>query len=234
MMSESLQKKIDASIKLINSAYSIASQNKQDFIEVAYSGGKDSDVILELAKMSGVPYKAIYKCTTIDPPGTIKYVKSKGVEVRMPKLTFFQLVEKHGLPNRFMRFCCGYLKEYFINRYVIIGVRRSESTKRSKIKEPEICRSYQKRKVVHQFLPILEWSNDDVEEFIKERGIQCHPLYYDEFGKNIDDKATANDIVFNFQATAIGVEAGSSHVRAFTELGIGEQGIALAGVRFKF
>ena len=58
--------------------------------------------------------------------------------------------------------------------------------------------------------------------------------YYDKLGKNIDDKATANDIVFNFQATAIGVEAGSSHVRAFTELGIGEQGIALAGVRFKF
>ena len=58
--------------------------------------------------------------------------------------------------------------------------------------------------------------------------------YYDELGKNIDDKATANDIVFNFQATAIGVEAGGSHVRAFTELGIGEQGIALAGVRFKF
>ena len=58
--------------------------------------------------------------------------------------------------------------------------------------------------------------------------------YYDELGKNIDDKATANDIVFNFQATAIGVEAGSSHVRAFTEFGIGEQGIALAGVRYKF
>ena len=58
--------------------------------------------------------------------------------------------------------------------------------------------------------------------------------YYDELGKNIDDKATANDIVFNFQATAIGIEAGSSHVRAFTEFGIGEQGIALAGVRYKF
>ena len=58
--------------------------------------------------------------------------------------------------------------------------------------------------------------------------------YYDELGKTITGKEKANDIVFNFQATAIGVEAGGSHVRAFTEFGIGEQGIALAGVRYKF
>ena len=57
---------------------------------------------------------------------------------------------------------------------------------------------------------------------------------YDELGKNVEDKMTVNDILFNFQATAIGVEAGSSHVRGFTELGLGEQGIALAGVRYKF
>ena len=57
---------------------------------------------------------------------------------------------------------------------------------------------------------------------------------YDELGKNVEDKMTVNDILFNFQATAIGVEAGSSHVRGFAELGLGEQGIALAGVRYKF
>ena len=39
-----------------------------DPIEVSYSGGKDSDVILALTKMAGIPYRAIYKNTTIDPP----------------------------------------------------------------------------------------------------------------------------------------------------------------------
>ena len=30
-----------------------------DPIEVSYSGGKDSDVILALTKMAGIPYRAI-------------------------------------------------------------------------------------------------------------------------------------------------------------------------------
>lgn len=38
---------------------------------------------------------------------------------------------------------------------------------------------------------------------------------------------------FNFQVTGIGVEAGGA-VRGFAELGFGEQGVALVGVRFKF
>ena len=57
---------------------------------------------------------------------------------------------------------------------------------------------------------------------------------YDEVGKKTNEKTTANDLFFNFQASLLGVEAGSQNVRGFVELGIGEQGIALAGVRFKF
>lgn len=61
-----LDRKIDAAIKLLQS---IPTDDGQ--IEVCYSGGKDSDVILELAKMAGINYRAIYKNTTIDPRGTI-------------------------------------------------------------------------------------------------------------------------------------------------------------------
>lgn len=50
----------------------------------------------------------------------------------------------------------------------------------------------------------------------------------------IEDKETVNDLLFNFHASLIGVEAGNQHVRGFAELGVGEQGVALAGVRFKF
>lgn len=38
----------------------------------------------------------------------------------------------------------------------------------------------------------------------------------------------------NFQATFLGIEAGSPYFRGFAELGIGEQGIASIGVRYKF
>ena len=55
-----------------------------------------------------------------------------------------------------------------------------------------------------------------------------------EDGKKTGDKTTARDLMFNFQASFLGVEAGNNHVRGFLELGVGEQGIALAGLRYKF
>ncbi|MBR6282981.1 MAG: hypothetical protein IKR25_01635 [Muribaculaceae bacterium] len=38
----------------------------------------------------------------------------------------------------------------------------------------------------------------------------------------------------NFQASIIGAEVGGRSVRGFVELGFGEQGVGLAGVRFRF
>lgn len=72
-MTEELQQKVERALKLIQSAGADGS-----VVEVSYSGGKDSDVILELARMAGIKYKAIYKNTTIDPPGTIRHVKDVG------------------------------------------------------------------------------------------------------------------------------------------------------------
>ena len=69
-------------------------------IEISYSGGKDSDVILELAKMADIRFEAIYKNTTVDPPGTIKHCRDMGVSILNPKMTFFQLIEKKGFPTR--------------------------------------------------------------------------------------------------------------------------------------
>ena len=172
-MTEGLQKKVDFAIKLLRSI------PQDGDIELSYSGGKDSDVILELTKMAGIPYRAIYKSTTIDPPGTIAHAREMGVEVVRPKMTFFQIIAMRGFPNRMSRFCCSELKEYKICDRAIHGIRRSESRKRAEnYKEPEMCRVYSAKEKVKVYLPILEWTDRDVEEFIKERNIKCHPLYY--------------------------------------------------------
>lgn len=152
-------------------------------IEISYSGGKDSDVILELAKMAGIPFRAIYKNTTIDPPGTIRHVRSKGVEILHPKISFMGLVAKKGIPTRRARFCCSELKEYKVLDRAVQGIRRSESrARKERYKEPEICRVYSKSERVKLYLPILAWTDSDIERFVKEREITCHPLYYDEQG----------------------------------------------------
>lgn len=180
-MTEALQKKVDRAIKLIKSA------SGDDTVEVCYSGGKDSDVILELAKMSGIKYRALYKNTTIDPPGTIKHALEVGAEMVRPKRSFLKIIEMEGMPTRRSRHCCKYLKEYKILDKSIQGVRRSESGARSKRyseDDPVICRIYGRNKKNHVsvILPILSWTDDDVKEFIEERGIKCHPLYYDDKG----------------------------------------------------
>ena len=173
-----LQRKIDLAIKLLQSI-------PQDGpIELSYSGGKDSDVILELAKMSGIPFEAIYKNTTIDPPGTIAHCKENGVTILNPQMTFSQLFETKGMPSRWRRFCCEILKEYKVYDRAIQGIRRCESTARAKrYKEPEYCRVYAKGEKTRIYLPILEWTDADVSQFIQERGIKCAPVYYDEYGQ---------------------------------------------------
>lgn len=171
------EKKVESAIRLLQSI-------PQDGpIEISYSTGKDSDVILELAKMAGIPFVAIYKNTTVDRPGSIPHAKDVGAQIVNPKKTMLQIIEASGWPNRWNRFCCGQLKEYKIYDRAVQGIRKSESTQRAKrYKEPEVCRVYNKKDKARIYLPILEWTNEDVERFIKERGIKCHPHYYDDEG----------------------------------------------------
>lgn len=174
-MDKDLEKKINQAIRLIQSTCA----NKDD-VEVAYSGGKDSDVILQLAKEAGIKFTPRYKNTTIYPPGTIQHCREMGVEILNPKESFFALIKKKGYPSRFRRFCCQVLKEYPTDsNTVIVGVRREESKKREeRYKEPTNCRIYSKQKRVQHILPILYWTKEDVQNFLIDRNIKVHPLYY--------------------------------------------------------
>ena len=171
------ERKVESAIRLLQSI-------PQDGpIEICYSTGKDSDVILELAKMAGIPFEAIYKNTSVDRPGSIAHAKEMGATVLNPKATMLELIEKMGWPSRWMRFCCKALKEYKVYDRAVVGIRKSESVARAKrYKEPEQCRVYSKHEKVRQYFPILEWTSEDVERIIRERHIKCHPHYYDEQG----------------------------------------------------
>ena len=181
MITESLQKKIDQSIRLLQQVYNA---HPDEVIEIAYYGGKDSDVILQLAKEAGIRYEAIYKNTTIDPPGTIRHAQEMGATIIRPKRTFGELIQKKGAPTRFARFCCSELKEYKVRDVAVMGVRKAESAKRAeRYSEPTQCRFYgSKKNHVEAIYPILEWTNEDVSAFLSDRKIKCAPIYYDEDG----------------------------------------------------
>lgn len=188
-MTEQLTKKVERAIKLIQSASKIAKENGQEKIALGYSGGKDSDVMLELTKMSGVPYRAIHFVTTVDPAGTIKHAVDNGCEINRPKMSFLDILKKKGFPSRMNRFCCQILKERYVADYILLGIRADESTKRkARYKEPEQCRVYNAHEKCRQYFPILDWTKHDVLEFINEKSIKLHPLYYKADGSVDVDK----------------------------------------------
>ena len=177
-------KKAEQAIKFIRSFAQIAEKNGE-VVEVAYSGGKDSDVLLHLVRASGIKYVARYKSTTIDPPGTIKHVQEQGdVEILRPKLSFFEVVRTVGMSNGGRRICCRYLKEYPTeSNYVLIGVRAEESTRRkNRYAEPSQCRVFSKAKKVKQGFPLLYWTIEDIKEYVEEKNIKLAPVYEDDRG----------------------------------------------------
>lgn len=107
-----------------------------DSFYVAYSGGKDSDVIRILFALADVPHQLWHNHTTVDAPETVRYIRSiPGINISMPERTMWQLIVHKGLPpTRLMRYCCSSQKERGgEGRFVVTGVRWSESTRRKKI-----------------------------------------------------------------------------------------------------
>lgn len=79
---KTLQDKISDSIALIRKAERLAlALNPERGFHVAFSGGKDSQVLLELVKMAGVKYRAVYNVTTNDPPENVYFIRKHYPEV---------------------------------------------------------------------------------------------------------------------------------------------------------
>ena len=74
---------------------------------VCYSGGKDSIVLEDLARRSGVSY-AVFYTLMHDPPELIKFVRSRPFDINIIKAprNFYQMVETWFPPHRKSRWCC--------------------------------------------------------------------------------------------------------------------------------
>jgi len=155
---------------------------------LAFSGGKDSICIKELADLANVKYDAHYNVTTIDPPELILFIRQYYPDVvfEMPEEPFLKRMTKRGFPQRRRRWCCEEYKERGgEGRFVITGVRREESGGRRY--RPIVHHCYKnayikKGKMVLN--PIIDWMERDVWEFIKKRNLNYCKLY-DEGWKRI-------------------------------------------------
>lgn len=175
----SIHKKIDASKRFLHSVIE-AYQKTDKGVYLANSGGKDSLVCYTLLKEIGADCPVIHSNTTIDPPGTLSYIREMmpETEILQPEESFFQLVTRKMLPSRLNRYCCQILKEsYGIGKNTIEGVRAFESSKR-KGRELISCDTRPEMEGAQHIYPIYEWLDEDVYSFIGMRGLELAPCYH--------------------------------------------------------
>lgn len=144
---------------------------------LAFSGGKDSVVIYDLAVRAGVKFDAHFSRTTVDPPEVLDFIKENYPDViwEKPKMSMFQLIRKKGVPTRFRRWCCSELKEIGgKNRVIITGIRWQESFRRKKRQVWEKGIRTRSKWFLH---PIIDWTDLDVWGYIRSRKIPYCPLY---------------------------------------------------------
>jgi phosphoadenosine phosphosulfate reductase len=172
-----LQAKIARAILMLQEYERAAVKLSDEGYYLAFSGGKDSCVIKQLAIEAGVKFAPWYNLTTIDPPELVQYIKRhhKDVNWNRQPVTMMKRVESvKGLPTRLARWCCDEYKEQGGNGTVkVIGVRIAESARRAGIWR-EFLPNRQGGSIV---APIAYWTDGDVWAFIKSRNLPYCELY---------------------------------------------------------
>ena len=135
---------MDKEKKAIERLILAADMSKQYYekpLIIAYSGGKDSEVLVELAKRSGIDFIVSHNHTTADAPQTVYHIRNvfadlekKGYKCKInyPEMTMWELIVKKTIPpTRLIRYCCEKLKENNGKECMVAtGVRWGESYKR--------------------------------------------------------------------------------------------------------
>ncbi len=143
---------------------------------LGFSGGKDSVVVYDLAKRSGVKFVSAYNVSPIDPPQIREFIKEQYPDVTWEYYAknFWNVhVPRHGLPTPKVRWCCRIIKENGgTGRVKILGMRAAESNKRKNYK----CFGNHGERG-DWLLPIVRWSNSDVWQYISEHKLPVCSLY---------------------------------------------------------
>lgn len=194
---------VQETIKNIYNTY-IKQHSSIDVAYVAFSGGKDSVVILDLVQRA-LPhnsFKVLFGNTDMEFPTTIDLVNQVQKQCEEQNIEFYEAKSKYsaktmwkvfGPPARKVRWCCTVHKtapvinkicEIYnmgkINSMMITGVRGFESIKRSSYDEISMGKKMPGQISYH---PLLEWSSADVYLYIYTYDLLLNEAYKYGFGR---------------------------------------------------
>lgn len=187
----------DSTVKKIVKEYE-KFKDKLDIFHVAFSGGKDSAVLLDLVKKA-LPissFVVIFGDTGMEFPDTYEAVEEAKKQCEENSTPFYiarshftpeESWELFGPPSRTLRWCCSVhkstpqtLKMREItgnNNYTgldFVGVRKHESLARSTYEYENYGK---KQKGQHSYNPLLEWTSAEIWLYIFARGIYINKAY---------------------------------------------------------
>ncbi len=180
-----------------------------------FSGGRDSLVALHLThSIYPEKTKALFINTGIATPGLLDYVKEVtkelGIELTIigPKYDYFELVNRIGFPTITHRWCKHYLKLQPLQEFLkdknkeeivlVTGVRKDESWMKSRAEKLYLHPKFG----VYTYAPVYDFTEQDVEEYIKANGLKKNPLY-DIYGKAYDCWCSAYKTPADFAVLAL-------------------------------
>ncbi len=159
---------------------------------IAFSGGKDSLVVLEIVRAARPDTIAVFCNTGNEYPETVAYVRTfSDVIETVPEKSFWQCVKEYGLPEhkakgkRHGSACCFWLKEKPANDYYkqektdlcFTGLTAGESHQRTMMLGHMGAYYLYKKGNYFKCHPIWNWSEQDVWDYITFKGLRYNPIY---------------------------------------------------------
>lgn len=192
-----LEKLVRDTIKKVFNTYN-EYKDKVDVFYVAFSGGKDSVVTLDVVQRA-LPhnkFKVLFGDTGMEFPDTYKAVEEIESDCQNNEIEFIRAKsefdplstwKKFGPPARVTRWCCSvhktspqilalrnYIGKPDFTGMAFVGVRANESVSRS---EYEYVSLGEKHKGQYSCNPILEWNTAELFLYIYSQGLVLNEAY---------------------------------------------------------